>query len=53
MTVLDDEITALKDGITRYQANLKKATIQEEKNRLSDLITSGRDTFDRDVEITG
>lgn len=45
MTALDDEIAALKARIVRYETELDNAIIPEEKNRLSGLITSGREVL--------
>eukprot|EP00981_Chlorochromonas_danica_P010030 scaffold2935_cov154-Ochromonas_danica.AAC.1 len=47
MTSLDDRISALETRIIRYETELDNATIQEEKNRLSGLITSARETLNR------
>jgi hypothetical protein len=48
MTALDDKITALEVKINGYETQLNVDGISEEKwNRLSGLITSGRETLNR------
>jgi hypothetical protein len=47
MDILQKEISDLKVEIEEYKNDLKSATSAEEKNRLSGLITSARETLNR------